>query len=96
MCLSMEEWRCNDGFCIDSAKVQNGIKDCPDGSDEPHGKNIVICFLINILNRCATHFTILQNCVRSLVFSCGGRTVLYLSWQVLHRLFCTDVARLII
>ncbi len=37
-CDTADEWRCDNGFCIANGKVQNGIKDCPDGSDELHGR----------------------------------------------------------
>ncbi len=37
-CDSPDEWRCNDGFCIPSRHRLNGLRDCPDGSDEKHGE----------------------------------------------------------
>ena len=32
------QWRCDDGYCIDSKKHHDGIPDCEDGSDEKPGK----------------------------------------------------------
>ena len=33
-CASPSEWRCDDGRCIPIERVQDGLKDCRDGSDE--------------------------------------------------------------
>ena len=33
-CEKEGEWRCDNGFCIDMAKVGDGLVDCQDGSDE--------------------------------------------------------------
>ena len=33
-CENPSQWRCNDGGCIDKTKINNGIVDCLDGSDE--------------------------------------------------------------
>ncbi len=33
-CGDLAHWRCDNGFCIPVSKVQDGIKDCKDGSDE--------------------------------------------------------------
>lgn len=35
-CENVSEWRCDSGQCIPSAKVQDGLKDCKDGTDEDH------------------------------------------------------------
>ena len=33
-CADPGEWRCDDGWCINSTMVRNGVPDCWDGSDE--------------------------------------------------------------
>ena len=33
-CQDPAEWRCDSGHCIPLEKVQDGLKDCADGSDE--------------------------------------------------------------
>jgi hypothetical protein len=36
-CNIANEWRCDDGFCIDEKKKGDGIPDCADDSDETPG-----------------------------------------------------------
>jgi hypothetical protein len=33
-CNDVEKWRCDNGWCIASSKLYDGIPDCPDSSDE--------------------------------------------------------------
>ena len=33
-CDNIDQWRCDNGWCIDNLKVYDGIPDCPDSSDE--------------------------------------------------------------
>ena len=37
-CDKENHTRCNDGWCIDVNKINDGVKDCKDGSDEDTGK----------------------------------------------------------
>ncbi len=46
-CDNVAEWRCNDGLCIPAAEVQNGLKNCVDGSDEEHGRTRMLYLHLN-------------------------------------------------
>ena len=36
-CADPNQWRCNDGWCIDASRINDGVADCLDRSDEDSG-----------------------------------------------------------
>lgn len=50
------KWRCDNGLCIDSKLVKNGIQDCHDGSDENTGMSLISNSNQNCSWLCIAHF----------------------------------------
>ena len=51
-CDDANHWRCNDGWCIEKSRINDGVADCLDRSDEDSGTPILSIWIFETFSVC--------------------------------------------
>ena len=51
-CDDANHWRCNDGWCIEKSRINDGVADCLDRSDEDSGTPILSIWVFETFSVC--------------------------------------------